>query len=184
MEWIKKLDRFVMKVETYILSYAIILISIMVVGNVLSRAITGNGWSFAAEISQIAVIIATFMGISYGARKGRHIRMSAFFDLAPRLVKKILAIFISSVTAMVLLVLAYFSMDYVLWLMDTGRVTTALQVPVYFMAIFLPIGFVLGAIQYVRNVWINIKEEEVYIGTEKMDYSEEQTTPEKQSQAI
>ena len=85
LEWIKKLDRFVMKLETYILSWAIILISIMVVGNVISRAL-GRGWPFAAEVSQFAVIIATFMGISYAARKGRHIRMSAFFDLAPRMV--------------------------------------------------------------------------------------------------
>ena len=74
-------------------------------------------------------------------------------------------------------------MEYVLWLMDTGRGTTALQVPFYFMAIFLPIGFVLGAIQYIRNVWINIKEEEVYIGTEKMDYAEKED-PEKQSHAL
>lgn len=166
-----------MKLEEFILSYAVILVFVMVAGNVLSRGITKNSWSFSAEVSQFAVIIATFMGISYAARKGRHIRMSAFFDMAPQRVKKVLAITISALTAITLLVLAYYSFEYVLWTMSTGRVTTALQVPAYFMAIFLPIGFVLGALQYFRNVWINIKEEEVYIGTEKLDFSEIENEP-------
>lgn len=184
LELIRRFDRYLMKIEEFILSYAVILIFVMVTGNVLSRAITKSSWSFSAEVSQFAVIIATFMGISYAARKGRHIRMSAFFDLAPKRMKKILAIMISAVTAIILLVLAYFSTDYVLWTMSTGRVTTALQVPAYFMAIFLPIGFVLGALQYFRNVWINLKEEEVYIGTEKLDFSEKENEPEVKAQII
>lgn len=165
-----------MKIETLILSYAIILISVMIVGNVLNRAITGKSWAFAQEISNFAIIIATFMGISYAAREGRHIRMSAFFDMAPKMVKKVLAIFISFVTAVVLLVLAYYSIEYVLWIKDTGRVTTALQVPAYFMAIFLPIGFILGALQFLRNMWINFKEEDVFIGTEKKDFEDQDET--------
>lgn len=173
LEIIKKIDRFIMKVETFILSYAIILIAVMVVGNVLSRALFDKSWSFTAEISQFAVIIATFMGISYAARKGRHIRMSAFFDLAPRSVKKFLAIIISLTTAIVLLVLAYYAYQYALWVKGMGRVTTALQVPAYLLVTIIPVGLTLGAIQFLRNLWINIKEEEVYIATEKKDFSEQ-----------
>lgn len=179
MEFIKKLDRFVMKVETFILSYAIIIITFMVVGNVISRALIGKGWSFSAEVSQFAVIIATFMGISYAARKGRHIRMSAFFDLAPKPIKKLLAIVISFVTAVVLLVLAYYSLLYAVWIKDMGRVTTALQVPAYFMVTFIPLGLTLGAVQFLRNLWINIKKEEVYIATDKKDFSEQVHVTEK-----
>ncbi|WP_241657779.1 TRAP transporter small permease [Anaerobacillus alkaliphilus] len=162
-----------MKVETFILSYSIILIAVMVVGNVITRALPIKSWSFAAEVSQFAVIIATFMGISYAARKGRHIRMSAFFDLAPKKVKKVLAIIISFVTAVVLLILAHFAFQYAVWIKDMGRVTTALQVPAYFLVAFIPVGLTLGAIQFLRNMWINIKEEEVYIATDKKDFSEQ-----------
>jgi C4-dicarboxylate transporter, DctQ subunit len=170
-----------MKMETFILSYAIILIAVMVVGNVITRALPVKSWSFASEVSQFAVIIATFMGISYAARKGRHIRMSAFFDLAPKLVKKLLAIFISLITAVVLLVLAYYSYKYAIWIKDMGRVTTAMQVPAYFLVAFIPIGLTLGAIQFLRNMWINIKEDEVYIATEKKDFSEQSPVNEKTS---
>lgn len=171
MNVIRKLDYGLMKLEEYILSYSIIIIAVMVVGNVLSRSIFGSSWSFANEVSQMAVIIATFIGISYAARKGRHISMSAFFDLAPSPIRKGLAIFIPAVTAVILFILAYYSYGYFLSVHGTGRVTTSMQMPVYMMAIFLPIGFTLGGIQFLRNMWINIKEKDVYLAQDKKDYS-------------
>ncbi len=170
---IRALDNFLLRIEEIILSYSVILIAIMVVGNVLSRAITGSSWVFAAEISLFAVIIATFMGISYAARKGRHISMSAFYDLAPYPVRKTLAILIPFVTAIVLFAVAYYSYQYVVSVHESGTVTAALQLPVTYMLIFIPIGLVLGGIQYLRNVWINIVNKEVYLGTDVKDYNDE-----------
>ncbi|WP_100373896.1 TRAP transporter small permease [Bacillus sp. FJAT-45037] len=171
MNVLRKLDYGLMKLEEYILSYAIIVISVMVVGNVLSRAITGSSWSFANEVSQMSIIIATFMGLSYAARKGRHISMSAFFDIAPYPIRKGLAIAIPAITAVILFILASYSVDYFLSVYESGRVTTSMQMPVYMMVIFLPIGFTLGGIQFLRNMWINIRERDVYLAQDKKDYS-------------
>ncbi|WP_209125572.1 TRAP transporter small permease [Alkalihalobacillus sp. BA299] len=172
MNIIQKVDRGIMKVEELILSYSVILISLMVVGNVVSRTITGKSWAFAGEISEFAVILATFMGISYAARKGRHISMSAFFDVAPPKIRKALAIVIPAVTAIILLVLAYYAFGYMVSVFEKGRVTIALQIPVWILLIFIPVGLILGSLQFIRNMWINIKEKEVYLATEKKDYSE------------
>ncbi|WP_216830930.1 TRAP transporter small permease [Alkalihalobacterium elongatum] len=172
MNIIQKVDRGIMKVEEWILSYSVILIAVMVAGNVLSRAITGKSWAFAGEISEFAVILATFMGISYAARKGRHISMSAFFDIAPPKVRKALAIFIPAVTAIILFTLAYYAFGYMYSVLERGRVTMALQIPVWMLLSFIPLGLTLGGIQFLRNMWINIKEKEVYLATEKKDYSE------------
>lgn len=168
---IRTLDRWLMKTEELILSYSVILIAIMVVGNVLSRAITGSSWSFAQEVSRFAITVATFMGISYAARKGRHISMSAFFDLAPYPIRKSLSIIIPALTAIVLFTLSVFAFDYFMSLYESGRVTTAMQVPAYFLALFVPVGFVFGGIQFLRNMWVNIKEKEVYLAQDKKDYS-------------
>ncbi|GAE30324.1 TRAP transporter small permease [Halalkalibacter hemicellulosilyticus] len=168
---LKKLDQWVIKIEEWILSYAIITIAVMVIGNMLSRTITGSSWAFSMEVSNFAVIIATFLGISYAARKGRHISMSAFYDLAPFPIRKALAIFIPAVTALTLLVLAWFSFSYFQALYESGRVTTAMQLPAYIFAFFVPIGFVFGSIQFMRNMWINIKEKDVYLAQERKDYS-------------
>jgi len=168
---LKKVDFYIMKAEEYILSYAVIIIAVMVVGNVLSRAITGSSWTFSGEISRFAVILATFMGISYAARKGRHISMTALFDTVPFKLRKALAIFIPAVTALVLFILTYLAYKYLYSVYESGRTTSALQIPYYLMIMFVPIGLFLGGLQFLRNMWINIKEKEVYLATEKKDYS-------------
>ncbi|KHF38477.1 TRAP transporter small permease [Halalkalibacter okhensis] len=170
MKILRKLDRVIMKIEEAILSYAIILIALMVTGNVLSRYFTGRSWAFAAEISEFAVIIATFLGISYAARKGRHISMSAFFDMAPAKTRKIMAIIIPAITAISLFLLAYYAYVYTISSFERGRTTTALLIPVYLFHLFIPIGFTLGGLQFLRNMWINIKEKDVFLATDKKDY--------------
>jgi C4-dicarboxylate transporter, DctQ subunit len=42
-----------------------------------------------------------------------------------------------------------------------------LEMPDWIRAVVVPVGFGLGAIQYFMNIIINIKEPELYIGTEK-----------------
>ncbi|TGB02680.1 TRAP transporter small permease [Halobacillus salinus] len=174
MKALKLLDNAIVKIEEFILSYAVIIIAVMVVGKALSRAIFSYTPPFADEVSQIAIVIATFMGISYAARKGRHISMSAFYDLAPFKLRKALAILISLVTAVILFVLTYYSALYVQNVYQDGTVTSALQMPKYYLYLFIPIGFFLGGVQFLRNMWINIRDREaVYIGTDAKDYNDQ-----------
>lgn len=167
---LKFLDNLLIQFEKFVLSWAIIIISVMTFGNVVYRATTGRSWLFAAEISEIAIIMATFMGISYAARKGRHISMSAFFDMAPKSVKKFLSIFNPLVTALILFYLCYHAYDYTI---SQTRVTSALQLPYWVMVMFMPIGLFLGGVQFLRNMWVNIVNEEVYLAQEKKDYDEQ-----------
>lgn len=179
MNVLKVVDKIILKIEEFILSYAVIIIALMVVGKAIIRETFGYSLPFADEVSQIAVVIATFMGISYAARKGRHISMSAFYDLAPFKARKVLAIFIPFVTAIVLFVLSYYSWLYVMDVRESGRVTSALQMPAFYLYIFIPIGFFLGGIQFLRNMWVNIRNrEDVYLGTDAKDYNDQDTTEE------
>ncbi|SDP32930.1 TRAP transporter small permease [Halobacillus aidingensis] len=179
MKVLKVVDKIILKIEEFILSYAVIIIALMVVGKAIIRETFGYSLPFADEVSQIAVVIATFMGISYAARKGRHISMSAFYDLAPFKARKVLAIFIPFVTAIVLFVLSYYSWLYVMDVRESGRVTSALQMPAFYLYIFIPIGFLLGGIQFLRNMWVNIRNrEDVYLGTDAKDYNDQDTTEE------
>lgn len=173
MKFLGAVDNAILKIEEYILSWAVIIIAIMVCGNVVSRAVTGSSWTFSGEISNFAIVIATYMGISYAARKGRHISMSAFYDLAPFKVRKVLAIFIPLVSAFILFVLTYYSYLYVLNVRDRGTVTTNLELPAYWLGIFVVLGLFMGGVQYLRNAWINIRSKEVYLGTDLKDYNDD-----------
>ncbi|WP_091273055.1 TRAP transporter small permease [Alteribacillus persepolensis] len=173
MKVIKWFDTVLRRLEEIILSLAIITITVMVSGNALSRNFFGRSWSFTEEISELALYMATFMGISYVARKGRHISMSALFDNVPFAFRKTLALLIPLVTAIIMFVLAYYSYDYVQSVNESGRVTSALRFPYFWMLIWVPIGFVLGGIQFLRNFWVNVRNKDVYLAAERKDYDDD-----------
>ncbi|KAB8127225.1 TRAP transporter small permease [Gracilibacillus oryzae] len=176
MKVIRWIDTAVMKIEEFILSFAIILISIMIVGNVIAREIFDSGaFFFAYEVSKFAIVIATFMGIGYAARKGRHISMSAFYDFAPFKVRKIMMIVINFITAIVMFIMTYYTYSYVMFEYNTGAVTTSLQLPRYLMSVFIPIGFLMAGIQFLRNTYVNFTakaKDKVYLGIDAVDYND------------
>lgn len=182
MKILKLIDRWITSLEEKILSFAILLMAFILIGNVISRMFFNFSWHFAEEMGQFLVIAITFIGISYGARKGRHISMTAIIDLSPRKVQKALVLIISSITSITLFYLGYLGIEYTLKVESLGRVTPSLRVPMYLIVMFVPIGFILGGIQYARNFWINIKEKEVYIGTEKTAFVNEQVELSKEGQ--
>lgn len=172
MKILKWLDLGLKRTEEAILSLAIITITVMVAGNTISRNLGLGGWAFAEEISQIAIYMATFLGLGYVARQGRHISMTALFDNVPYKFRKTLALIIPLVTAFVLFTLAYYSYDYVLSSQD--RVTNYLRISYVWMVVWAPVGFLLGGIQFLRNFWVNVKNKDVYIAAERKDYDTEQ----------
>ncbi|SHM64384.1 TRAP transporter small permease [Gracilibacillus kekensis] len=172
MKFLNIIDKIVLKIEEFILSGSIIVIAIMICANVISRQFFGPSVAFHSEVAKFAVVISTFMGISYAARKGRHISMSAIYDTVPWRVRKAMAIIIPLVTAFILFSLAYVSYDYVMGEYQRGTTTAYLNIPTYLMYMFIPLGFVMGGIQYVRNLIVNIFNKEVYIGTDALDYND------------
>lgn len=176
MKILKWLDLGLKRTEEAVLSLAIITITVMVAGNTISRNLGLGGWAFAEEISQIAIYMATFLGLGYVARQGRHISMTALFDNVPYKFRKKLALIIPLVTALVLFTLAYYSYDYVL--SSQNRVTNYLRISYVWMVVWAPIGFLLGGIQFLRNFWVNVKNKDVYIAAERKDYDTEKEAKE------
>jgi C4-dicarboxylate transporter DctQ subunit len=143
--------------------------SILLIGNVYRRSVLNDSWTFADEIGRFLVIIVTFIGASYAARQGRHIRMSAIYDMMPKKVRKVLMIIITGLTSVVLLIVAYYALEYTMFIFENGRVSNALRLPMYYIYIFVAIGLTLTSIQYFLTMITNIMNEEVYISTTKKD---------------
>lgn len=168
MHILRKIDEYVSKFTEWLLSISIILMAVILISNVIARKVFSNSIPAADELGVTLIIIATFSGIGYAAKKGRHIRMSALFDAVPLNVQKILIILISVVTCATYIYVCYIAFQYISYTRMLGRVTSALEMPAWIRVVVVPIGFGLGAIQYFLNIILNIKEPKVYIGTEKV----------------
>lgn len=170
---LRRINTLIGKIESLTLSYGVILLTLVTIGNVISRKFFNHSWSFAEEVSQFILVIVTFMGVGYAARKSRHIRMTAIYEMMPEKIKKIFMLIISLVTAVLLAYLAYYAWEYVQNVIRTARVTPVLRVPFYLVIIWVPIGLVLGSVQYLLTFIKNLTHKGVWLSREmQSEYKE------------
>ena len=136
---------------------------------VIIRFIFNDGIIYTDELNMIFIIVVTFAGLSYAARQGRHIRMSALYDLLNPKLRKIAMVIISAITAFFMFFLAYYAVLYIQSVYSSGRILPALGIPVYIIYLWVPLGFVITGIQYILTIVKNIREDEVYLSTNIKD---------------
>lgn len=145
-------DRIWEQVEHAILSLTVILMSIMLIGNALSRYFFNRSWAFTEEVGKIGVVVITFIGIGYAARKGMHIEMSGLYDMMSKKWRRNVSLLINFGSALVLAIFTYLSIRYVQHLYYLGQVTTILRFPLYITMLVIPLGFLFGTVRYTMNI--------------------------------
>ncbi len=172
MGLLNKINKYIGMFEVFVLISCVITMAVILIGNVFSRQLFNNSWKFAEEVGQFLVVIITFIGTSYAARKGKHIRMSALYDILPEKGKKILTLLVSSVTSISMFYVTYLSFRYAMSMKHLGRVSPALQMPMYLIILLVTLGFFLTALQYLIIFIANISEKEVHLGSEVEEWSD------------
>jgi TRAP-type C4-dicarboxylate transport system permease small subunit len=173
-----RIDAAIGRIETWILGWGIIAMAVNTIANVFGRYVFNRSIYFSEELNEFLIVIVTFMGLGYATRKGIHIRMSAIYDALPVKARKGLMIVIAATTAVMMAVLAWFALEYVQKVASRGRITPALQMPLYLTYVWVVAGLVLASFQYLltalRN--LNFAEEEIYVSYLEVDSYEDPET--------
>lgn len=148
MQFLRKLDSIWEEVEKGILSITTILMSLMLVGNAVSRYFFNKSWPFTEEVGKMGILVLTFMGLGYAARRKMHIEMSGFFDMMSWKWQRIIGIFINLISGLVLLFCTYLAIQYISHLHTLQQVSTILRIPLYLTMLVIPLGFFLVSIRY------------------------------------
>lgn len=159
------IDSMISRVESFALAAGVLLMAANTIANVVGRFVFQHSIFFTEELNSIIIILITFAGVGYAARHGRHIRMSAIYDHLPIKARKILMIVISLVTAVAMFALCYFSIRYIGKVQTSGRILPALQIPVWWIFVWVPVGFLVTATQYLLTAIKNMMEKDVYLST-------------------
>lgn len=150
--------------------------SVLVMATLMSAHVVGNqlfnrGIPGTYEVTEMLIVVITFVGVGYAARCARHISMSAVYDQLQGRARKTLLIIICAGTGALMFYFAYKSAQYDIVLHDRGRVSSSLHIPMWTVNLALPIGFTLAGVQYLltiaRNlaspdIWRSFKEKEEY----------------------
>lgn len=157
---------------------AIVAGSVLVMAALMSAHVVGNllfdhGVPGTYEVTEMLIIVMTFIGVGYAARCARHISMSAIYDQLSGNLRKALLILICLGTAALMFYFAYKSAEYVSVIYGRGRVSSSLHVPMWIVYLALPIGFILAGIQYVLTTVRNLVSPDIYRSFhEKEEYSD------------
>ena len=170
------MDNGIARIEAVILALGVLLMAVNTVANVVGRFLFGESLHFSEEVNRILIILITFAGIGYAARHGRHIRMSALYDVFPTQVRRVMMIIISVVTSAVMFFLCWYSVSYIHSVYETGRVLPTLGFPIYIIYLWVPVGLAVTGIQYLMTAIKNIVSRDVYLSTAVLDgYDEKET---------
>ena len=169
-------DNGIAKVEAIILATGVLLMAINTVANVVGRFLLGESLHFSEEVNRILIVMITFAGLGYAARHGRHIRMSAIYDIFPTNIRRLMMILISFVTSAIMFFLCWYSVSYIHSVYSTGRVLPTLGFPIYLIYLWVPVGLTVTGIQYFMAGIKNIFSRDVYLSTTVLDGYDEQET--------
>jgi TRAP-type C4-dicarboxylate transport system permease small subunit len=159
------IDTAIAKVEAVMLAAGVLLMAANTIANVIGRFIFRSSIYFTEELNSILIVLITFAGISYAARHGRHIRMSAIFDALPVPARRAMMIAIAAVTSVFMFGLCWFSVGYIVTLAGQGRVLPALGIPVWWSYIWVPVGFFMTGVQYALTAVKNATDPDVWLST-------------------
>lgn len=159
------IDAAIARIEAVMLAAGVLLMATNTIANVIGRFVLKRSIFFTEELNSILIVLITFAGISYAARHGRHIRMSAIFDLLPPAGRRVMMVVISVVTAVFMLGLAWYSVGYIITQAGQGRLLPALQVPVWWMYVWVPVGFLMTGVQYLLTAVKNLTDKDVWLST-------------------
>lgn len=164
-------DKVLAVIENVMLSGGIMLMAALNIANVLGDNILHTGIASTEEINQALLVIITFVGVAKGARHGRNIRMSAVYDQLSGTPRKALNIIITTGTAVLMFVLAWFAVDYEAQVRALGQATPSLGIPLWLIYLWVPFGLIISGIQYLltsvrnltsRKLYRSFNEEETY----------------------
>lgn len=139
--------------ERTVLALSILAMSVLVMGNVVSRNLFGASWAFTEELGSLLLIVITFGGLGYAVRHGRHISMTALYDLLPPRRRAVLRRVTAVVSSLILLIMAYVAQRYVLQIAESGDASNVLGIPMYVPLSIIPLGFLLAAVHYLASLF-------------------------------
>ena len=162
-------DVLISKFEGVMLALGVIAMTINTIAAVISRYVFNNAITVTDELNMIFIVVVTYAGLSYAVRNGRHIRMSAIYDAMPTKIRKALMIVMASVTSAFMFFLSFYSYYYIVEVYESGRILPALGLPVFYIYLWVPVGFVVTGLQYAFTVVKNLRESDIYLSTNIKD---------------
>ncbi|WP_399628534.1 TRAP transporter small permease [Sporosarcina sp. SG10008] len=158
MSIIKKIDD---SFEKIIISLFMITMSIFIFVQVISRYVFGDSVTWTEEASRYLFIWLIFLTIGIGFKENKHISIDIILDLCPPIVQKVMKQIVYLLVFSLSVFFVYEGYILVQQMMIFGQTSANMQIPMWFVYLALPVGFLLTTIRLLQvsiNLWTNQSE--------------------------
>ncbi|MCF7944149.1 MAG: TRAP transporter small permease [Spirochaetia bacterium] len=131
--------------------------SIIIGIQVFMRYVAKNSLAWSEEVSRYMFIYLMYFGISYGVRKGRHIRILVFTNLFSLRVRKILMLISDILFLIFAVIIALQSTEVAQLIARLGQITASTEISMSVVYSAVPIGFTLVTIRLMQNLVYKIR---------------------------
>ena len=149
----KKLLTRLLNLDFILSGAAFIMLVLVTFVGVIMRYLFNNPLVWQEEMQLALVIWVVFFGASATFRTGGHVAIEIIVDSMPGKVRRVVEILGYLITCVVLLYLLKSSMNLVLQMITTGRMTNILRVPYQFIYGAFPVSCVLMIINYTYSIY-------------------------------
>lgn len=161
MKTYKSIMNAIAAVEKAILVVTMLLILVLTVGNVFSRKVIHQSWSFTEEIVVAVFVLITLLAAALACREGELVNLTLLTDRLPAKAKKPALILVTVLCVVFSAILFKYGMEKVITQLENGKRTFVLNWPEWIFWSFVPIGaacMVLHFIEYCVDFCAKDKE--------------------------
>lgn len=158
--------------EVFLVLFSVIMVSVIFV-QVVMRYVFDNSLSWSEELARYCFIWLVYIGISYGVKKQRHIKVDVVLLLLKERGRLVFNILSNILFLFFCIFVIKYGSDIAFKLLEWGQKSPANQIPMGFIYLAAPIGMGLTAIRIIQNL---IKQIKALFGFEELDLK---TTQEK-----
>ena len=137
--------------EEYVLVYSLMVSVALVFLQVVMRRVFNNSLSWSEELARYLYVWQTWLGVSYAARNGTHLRITMLKDRLPAKAQQILEILVVLVWMGFGIFVIYQGMGVVNTIASFGQKSSALKIPMQFCYMSIPVGMSLMCIRIVER---------------------------------
>ncbi|WP_198002740.1 TRAP transporter small permease [Succinatimonas hippei] len=153
----KILDFLNNKLEMWICVILMSAIGIVLSFQVIMRYIFHSSLGWSEELARYMFVWLVFIGISYGAKVMRHIKIDAFLFLFPKILRPYIVILGDVLSLVFAIAVIYLGWGMVQTQLMIGQLSPAMRIPMWIVYLAPIVGFGLASIRLIQGIIYHIK---------------------------
>lgn len=153
---VKKVVNIYDHIEEILLVVCLLVMVVVIFLQVVMRYGFNSSLSWSEELARILFIWASWIGISFGQKKGEHIKITLVIDNLRGKARIIVLLLADLFTLVILAVLLFKGVEITQKIFNMASTTPALFIPKWILYASVPISCTLMSIRVLKSMWDKI----------------------------